>query len=349
LDADNVIIRYLRVRPGDTSNKEIDAISCIRNKNIIIDHCSFSWAIDEVASFYDNENFTLQWCIISESFYNSFHHKGEHGYGGIWGGLNATFHHNLLSDHTSRNPRFNGARYSGKPELEKVDFRNNVIYNWGFNSIYGGEEGSYNIINNYFKPGPATRESKRNRILELTRQFFNKNINSDTLGAGWFYIEGNVMDGNKKVTRQNWKYGVEGSDVDEAAKLHSRLNEPIDCMPVETTNAVKAFRQVIQDAGASLFRDALDKRIVDEALSGIERYGSSYEEGKNGIIDSQNDVGGWPLLKSCSPPADSDNDGMPDNWEKQNDLNPFDASDNTKYNLTQNYTNLEVYINSLVK
>ncbi len=349
LDADNVIIRYIRARPGDTANEEMDAISGVGNKNIIIDHCSFSWANDEVASFYDNENFTLQWCIISESLYNSSHHKGEHGYGAIWGGLNATFHHNLLSDHTSRNPRFNGSRYLGKPELEKVDFRNNVIYNWGFNSIYGGEEGSYNIINNYFKPGPATRESKRNRILELTQEFYNKNINSDTLGAGWFYIEGNVMDGNKKVTRQNWKYGVEGSDVDEAAKLRSRLKEPIVCMPVETTNANKAFRQVMQNAGASHFRDAVDKRIVDEAMSGIERYGSSYEEGNNGIIDSQNDVGGWPLLKSWPPPADSDNDGMPDNWEKENDLNPFDASDNIKFSLNDKYTNIEVYINSLVK
>lgn len=349
LDADNVIIRYIRVRPGDFASEEIDAISGIGNENIIIDHCSFSWGVDEVASFYDNKNFTLQWSIISESLYNSVHPKGEHGYGGIWGGFNASFHHNLISDHSSRNPRFNGSRYSGKPELEMVDLRNNVIYNWGFNSIYGGEEGSYNIVNNYFKPGPSTHESKRNRILDLTQHFYNKNINSDTIRAGWFFIEGNVMEGNKKVTSQNWKYGVEGSGVDEAAKSRSRLHEPVPYVQVNTTSAAKAYRKVMQEAGASLFRDAVDKRIIDEAKTGTERFGNSYEEGNNGIIDSQNDVGGWPLLVNKKPPTDSDNDGMPDEWEKKNNLNPFDASDNAAYTLDKGYTNLEVYINSIVK
>ncbi len=349
LDADNVIIRYIRIRPGDKSKEEIDAISGIGNENIIIDHCSFSWAIDEVASFYDNKNFTLQWSILSESLYDSDHSKGEHGYGGIWGGYNASFHHNLLSDHTSRNPRLNGSRYLGKPELEIVDLRNNVIYNWGFNSIYGGEEGSYNIVNNYFKPGPATRESKKNRILDLTQQFYNKNINPDTLGAGWFFIEGNVMEGNKKVTRRNWEYGVEGSDVDEEAKSGSRLNEPVPYVHVNTTSAAIAYRQVMQQAGASHIRDAVDKRIIDEAKTCTERYGNSFEEGRNGIIDSQNDVGGWPILVNKKPPTDSDNDGMPDDWEKKNKLNPFDASDNIAYTLDKGYTNVEVYINSIVE
>lgn len=349
IDADNVIIQHLRVRPGNKSDKEQDAIMAIRNKDIIIDHCSFSWANDEVGSFYDNENFTLQWCILSESLFLADHHKGEHGYGGIWGGMNASFHHNLLSDHTSRNPRLCGSRYSGRPDLEKADIRNNVIYNWGFNSIYGGEEGRYNIVNNYFKTGPATQKSKRNRILDLTQEFYNKNINPDTLGAGWFYISGNVMEGNESVTQNNWKYGVEGSNVDEAAKSKSMLPEPVQYMPVATTDAVTAFRQVVRYAGASLSRDAIDLRIVDETLTGQEQFGQSYEEGGNGIIDSQNDVGGWPSLKTKKPLPDSDNDGMPDKWEKDKNLDPFDPSDNRKYTLDENYTNIEVYIHSLTE
>jgi hypothetical protein len=349
IDADNVIIRYLRIRPGDTAHEENDAIYSIGNKNIIIDHCSASWANDEVASFYDNENFTLQWSIVSESFYKSDHHKGEHGYGGIWGGWNASFHHNLLSDHTSRNPRLCGSRYSGRSDLEKADLRNNVIYNWGFNTIYGGEEGSYNIVNNYFKPGPATDKSKRSRILELTQQFYNKNINPDTLRAGWFYIDGNVVEGNPEATSNNWKYGVEGSDVDEAAKAKSRLDEPVECKAVATTDALTAYYDVLQSAGASLQRDAVDLRIVDEVSTGREHFGKSYKGGGNGIINSQSDVGGWPDLKQEKPPVDSDNDGIPDAWEEQNSLNPADSSDNREYSLNSDYTNIEVYINSLTE
>lgn len=348
IDADNVIIRYLRVRPGDTAHEENDAAYAIGRKNIIIDHCSFSWANDEVASFYDNENFTLQWCIISESFYLSDHHKGEHGYGGIWGGWNASFHHNLLSDHTSRNPRLCGSRYSGRPDQEKADIRNNVIYNWGFNTIYGGEEGYYNIVNNYFKPGPATDKSKQNRILDLTQYFYNKNINPDTLGAGWFFIDGNVMDGNEKVTQDNWKYGVEGSGVDDEAKGRSKLMKPVEITSVNSTDARLAYQQVLKNAGASLKRDAVDLRIVDEVKTGMEQYGESFKEGSNGIIDSQNDVGGWPVLKTKKYPKDSDQDGMPDKWEKKKQLNPNDSSDNIKFTLDKNYTNIEVYINELV-
>lgn len=348
LDADNVIIRFIRVRPGDIMKEENDAISGVGHKNIIVDHCSFSWAMDEVASFYDNENFTLQWCIISESLFKSVHHKGEHGYGGIWGGLNASFHHNLLSDHTSRNPRFCGPRYTGKPENEKTDFRNNVIYNWGFNSAYGGEEGSYNMVNNYYKPGLATKKDAQNRILDLTQMFYNPKINPDTLRAGWFFIEGNVVEGNPIISKDNWNGGVQGKGLDEKAIEKSKLKNPIPFYPVKTSDAETAFNQVLKFAGASFSCDVVDTRILKETKTGVEKFGNSFEGGKNGIIDSKNDVGGWPELKSEKPAVDFDSDGMPDEWEKKNNLDPK-TPDNNKNTLDKNYTNLEVYMNSLVE
>ena len=347
IDADNVIIRYIRIRPGDEMNAENDAIYGLQQKNIIIDHCSFSWANDEVASFYDNENFTLQWCIISESLYLSDHHKGAHGYGGIWGGLNASFHHNLISDHSSRNPRFCGSRYSDNPELEKVDFRNNVIYNWGYNSIYGGEEGSYNIVNNYFKPGVATKKSAHNRILDLTQMFYSPSVNEDTLWAGYFFIHGNVVEGNPETSENNWDYGVHGKGVSDAAKKKSQLPAMLNLAPVNTSSAEIAYAEVLKSAGASLCRDEVDRRIISEVETGHEKFGASFGGGGKGIIDSQHDVGGWPNLKSKTAPIDSDNDGMPDKWEKQRGLKVNEA-DNNQHSINEHYTNLEVYLNYLV-
>lgn len=325
---DNVVIRYLRFRLGDENTQQDDAITCLRQKNIIIDHCSMSWATDECASFYDNENFTLQWSLIAESLNHSVHEKGDHGYGGIWGGKGASFHHNLLAHHVSRLPRFCGSRYHKQPEKEIVDFRNNVIYNWKSNSSYAGERGNHNMINNYYKAGPSTAgDSKRSRIVEPYSPF------------GKFFIEGNYVDGYPGVTKDNWNGGVLCKSLDSV-----RINSPIEVSEVQTQSAKDAYAKVLTLAGASLHRDCVDDRIISEVRNGTSAYGKN----KDGIIDSQNDVGGWPVLKSGNVLPDTDRDGMPDEWEVKKRLNPGDATNGAAFTLSKTYPNIEVYLNELV-
>src|SRR5690606_26984745 len=183
IKADNVILRYMRFRMGDINNLQGDALGGRGVSRVILDHCSMSWATDEVASFYGNRDFTMQWCIISEALNLSVHEKGEHGYGGIWGGAKASFHHNLIANNNSRNPRFSGSSTTPNGPDEFVDFRNNVIYNWKGNSIYGGEKGNYNVVNNYFKAGPATPKGRRDRILNPSEPY------------GSFFVQGNHVEG----------------------------------------------------------------------------------------------------------------------------------------------------------
>lgn len=325
---DNVVIRYLRFRLGDENGQQDDAITCLRQKNIIIDHCSMSWATDECASFYDNENFTLQWSLISESLNHSVHEKGDHGYGGIWGGKGASFHHNLLAHHVSRLPRFCGSRYHKQPEKEIVDFRNNVIYNWKSNSSYAGERGNHNMINNYYKAGPSTvGDSKRSRIVEPYSPF------------GKFFIEGNYVDGYPAVTNNNWNGGILCKYLDSV-----RINSPIAVSEVQTQSAKDAYVKVLEQAGANLHRDDVDSRIINEVKNGTSAFGKN----KDGIIDSQNDVGGWPVLKQGKVLMDKDRDGMPDEWEIKNKLNPEDVADGSSFTLSKSYPNIEVYLNALV-
>lgn len=325
--ADNVIIRFLRFRLGDESRQESDAFGGTRGRSdIIIDHCSVSWSTDECASFYRNSNFTMQWCIISESLNASVHVKGKHGYGGIWGGEGASFHHNLLAHHSSRLPRFSGSSSTLNSPGELVDFRNNVIYNWGHNNTYGGEKGRYNMVNNYYKPGPATRESVRERIVNPSEPY------------GKFFVSGNYLAGSPEVSADNWNGGVQCDDPDSA--FHA---EAFPVETIQTQPAPAAYRDVLKYAGASHRRDAVDKRIVREVRKGTAAYG------EKGIIDSQEEVGGWPVLKQEPVPADTDQDGMPDKWERRNGLRPGDASDASGYSLDKQYTNIEVYLNSLVE
>jgi hypothetical protein len=350
IHADNVIVRFIRFRMGDTEKQEGDAFGGRFHKNIMVDHCSMSWSTDECVSFYNNENFTLQWCLITESLRNSVHDKGAHGYGGIWGGKNASFHHNLMANNDSRNPRFGEEAGKVFALTDLVDMRNNVFYNWGpGNSAYGGEAMNINIINNYYRPGPAT--TKKERIFSIDK---NKNVGTEVYDTwGKFYINGNYVDGSARATGDNWIYGVfnqfHGSygTVSEVDKTGMRKAAPFATNNnVATSSAEAAYEKVLDYAGAVLSRDAVDKRTVMHT-----RNKTYYKPGSNGstngIIDTQADVDGWPVLKTLPPPADSDSDGMPDEWETARGIDAKNADAGGR-NLSTGYDNIEVYINSLV-
>ncbi len=339
VEANNVIIRYIRSRLGDSTKVEDDAFSGNGGgtniyRNIIIDHCSMSWAVDECSSFYDNAMFTMQWCFITESFYHSTHSKGNHGYGGIWGGWKASFHHNLLAHNTSRNPRFNGSRYTLKPDSEIVDFRNNVIYNWGFNSVYGGEAGNQNIVANYNKYGPGTNNtSVRWRIVEPY----------DT--ASFWYIADNYIYGNTTITSDNWNGGVQGTYA--TAQKNKRALTPFPTDTVTTDTPADAYELVLNNGGANLpKRDTVDARIVNDVRTGTAALGGVLGAHK-GMVDSISQVGGWPVLNSTEASIDSDHDGIPDDWENTHGLNSADSSDGALIAF-DGYSHLEHYINRLV-
>ena len=360
IQADNVIVRFIRSRMGvDIKQKGDDAMNGTKpQRNVIIDHCSMSWSTDECATFYDIHNFTLQWCIISESLANSIHEKGAHGYGGIWGGQPATFHHNLLAHHTNRTPRLCGSRYTGKPEDEKVDLFNNVIYNYGSDGAYAGEGGSYNFINNYYKPGPFT--ATKGSFKRLFTAYADDGKNQNEAGVhGVFYFKGNYIDPTCPKLTDKQKEAIYKVNMDNSfgliikndfttekeilSKKEFDIAEHASLQP-----AKKAYKDVLQLAGASYRRDAIDQRIVEETRKGTYTYEGSHGS-TNGMIDQPSDVGGWPVYQSSPALVDTDGDGIPDEWERKHNLDPNNSSDGAKYTLSADYTNLEVYLNSLVE
>ena len=326
VSANNVIIRYIRSRMGDLHGIEDDAMGARNVKNLIIDHCSLSWSIDECLSIYQSEDITVQWCMITHSLSKSSHSKGAHGFGGIWGGRRASFHHNLLAHHSSRNPRFASDGFS------PIDFRNNVVYNWGYKSAYGGGRyGRINFVANYYKPGPATFSEKGSIFIDPAED-----------GTSSYYLSGNIMEGNIQVTNDNWK-GV------SSKKPYKRVNKPFEYMKITEDRADVAYEKVLLLSGCSFRRDNYDKAIVEEVRGGTAKGGTTYGGGNVGIIDSQEEVGGWPVLNHIKPHKDSDNDGIPDYWEELNGLDPKDPNDSSISTLDNHYTNIEVYLNSILK
>jgi len=351
-NANEVIVRFLRFRMGEKGSvdkkTEYDAISVNDCNNVVLDHLSCSWSVDECVSCYGNTNFTMQYCFITESLRNSVHGKGKHGYGGIWGGKNATFHHNLLAHHDSRNPRFDhdyvNAIYAGP-----IDYVNNVVYNWGGNSTYGGEGTTHgaggrriNMVNNYYKPGKATKAT--NRLVDPTVSCADYCIAhvGGTLDPGKFFLLGNYMYGDEEVTNDNWKGSTQqGKNVEATARWTNGLT----ALKNEQT-ATEAYETVLAKAGCSLQRDAIDERIVTEVKNGNYTYSGS-NGSTGGLIDTPSDVGGWPEYKG-SAAADTDGDGIPDAWEEAHGLNPKSYADSKQEDLVSGYTNFEVYLNAIV-
>ena len=417
---DNCIIRFIRLRRGQEKdiNDGADATWQRNKTGIIFDHCSFSWSIDEVASFYDNNNFTMQWCTVAESLTNPGHSKGAHGYGGIWGGKLASFHHNFVGHLMNRGPRFNGARYgwtgytSNKEydtykwenpvQAENVDFRNCVMYN-AQGTCYGGPGGGQiNIVNNYFKAGPShslksktlngikvsvssgKERGSQDRITQVT---VSSSGNSDKKHPEYYemtsryFISGNTTETTKgTVTKnQDWKgvvydkgtytyngeiysadkknfYGdaVAHQTIDGVSCVKIKMDNPAPKGEVTTHSATEAFSKVLAYGGASLYRDEIDARYMEEAKTGTAQYKGSITQSP-GIIDKVSDVNGYTesTFGTASRPADfdTDKDGIPDAWELANGLNPNDDSDALTYSLDGKgyYTNLEIYANSLVE
>ena len=366
--ASNVIIRYMRFRLGNrnVANHEGDGLGGMDQQNIVIDHCSVSWSVDECLSVYGSKNISVQWCYVDQSMVASGHSKGNHGYGGNWGGSGASYHHNLLAHHTSRTPRL-GPRPSTQTD-ERMDLRNNVIYNWGGEGCYGGEGMKVNIVNNYYKPGPGTPSGTKGmriaaigiRTSEYTHHDTDKPNDWDKMWHVWgkYYVNGNVNTKYSDVTSDNWTYGmynqINDSKVDytytQETKDTMRIEKPIAYGYITTHTAQTAYEMVTRYAGASYRRDSHDSYITDDVLTGTAKYSGAGQEGK-GFINNQDEAGGWPELASTEAPADTDQDGIPDEWETRYGLDPNNTNDGRVCSLDEKgyYTNLEVYCNSLVE
>ena len=322
ISADDAVVRYIRVRLGDEADNKVDGIDVSDAENVIVDHCSVSWTLDEaVNTYHGTKNVTIQWCLVSESLHNSRLQQG-HGFAASLGGVNTSYHHNLLANNAGRNPSIAGEM--SNPTIN-LDFRNNVIFNWQYRTL-DGRPRSINVVNNYYKAGPASRQG-------------SKIVKMQCLEDGSFgrwHIKGNVFEDRSKSRRRN---GLVVIDAENMSLESAMIDETVDFAPVSTETAEEAYENVLLYAGAIRpKRDSHDERIIREVRTGKTTFG-------NGIIASQTDVGGWPKLLSAKPQQDTDDDGMPDEWERRfssnRDLSLLSSGDLDK----DGYTNVEEYLN----
>ncbi len=373
LDTHDVIVRHMRFRRGstDVTNRN-DSIGGNPIGNVMIDHVSASWGLDECMSMYRHMysppdgskdlklatvNITIQNSIFSEAL-NTY----NHAFGSTIGGYNSTFHHNLWASNAGRNPSvgMNG----------DFAFVNNVIFNWVHRTTDGGDHLSYfNIINNYWKPGPATPDREISHRMLKPESRRGKNIPKE---FGKAYVNGNIAEGNDKVNADNWDGGVqiEADELDKGMTLEDTLakikvDQPFPHAPLPVQPAKDAYETVLANAGATLpVRDPVDTRIINSVRSGevmkpniteditprleaikfsAERIANIKELAHKGIIYDPSLVGGYPEYKG-TPHADADSDGMPDAYETKIGLNPNDASDAAGDVNGDGYTNIEGFI-----
>lgn len=328
----DIIVRYLRVRLGDESKTSSDTIGIEHARDVILDHVTATWGVDGTMDTEYLSNFTLQWSIYGEALHEATHHKGAHA---MLMSLrktsgNVSLHHNLFFSSRNRHPSLGGGSLEQCNPKAIVDFRNNVLYNWSGSTNLG--IGQFNLISNYYRPGPNTDTG-------AGRYPVRPKVKTDGVTVG--YMQGTVFEGNEAWSRNNhlamqWGVRDEGYPGNVPQEAFCLPAQAVAVMDRPLTHAAeKAYELVLAGAGAALARDAADKRIVQ----GIQ-------DRTHCMIDSQNDVGGWPALHSKPAPRDTDQDGMPDAWEKRHGLDPKDPAD--RNGDADGYTNLEAYLNSLV-
>lgn len=326
--ANDVVVRYIRARLGAASGTQQDALTITKGRRIILDHVSASWSIDETlssSSHYDKPgdgvwDLTVQWSIIANSLRHSNHDKGDHGFGSLIRaarGARASYHHNLWANHLDRMPRPGNYSLPSEDDIGgMLEFRSNVFYNWGKERAGYNYEVSthmqYNFIDNSYVAGP---DSKGNIAFDEQNQ----------LARAWW--SGNSMNGTipadqKTLVKGNIPAGY-------------WLDAPLDVSVVVADPAARAYERVLASAGASLVRDAVDLKVVAGVRSRTGR-----------IIDNEAQDGGWPALRSGAAPADGDQDGMPDAWERARGLDPARADGAADRN-KDGYSNLEEYLNEL--
>lgn len=318
LATNDVILRHLRIRSGDATRKEQMALGIFGGNNSIVDHCSMSWAIDEVmSSFGAVHNLTVQWSVIAEGLSKSFHPKGEHSKGSILqGDGGVTLHHCIYAHNSARNARIDNVL---------LDFRNNVVYDWGYRCGYtsGGPVFS-NYINNYFKPGPSTRKGAARRVFDP----------GDDMPR--MYLTGNILEGNEDATQNNALL-VESQDEFNREEVRNTIVVvgPFSVPDVRTDSAADALQRVMAEAGATKpQRDSADSRLMEQVRSGTGT-----------IIDSTDQAGGWPILEPGTPITDADNDGMPDDWEIKHSLGPSHEAALDADADKDGYTDIEEFLN----